>query len=188
VLIQPIFAALVLLLSLLTSITAIPDVILPGHKGVTHELILLWDETDATYRFVAHPVRGLHGHSEIERGVPFTFSSKYGTKIYAVPATAEFPPDREDVLAVEWPGADVPIAEIRSVSKGSPLAHIESTVQVEAVTAKSIEFRFLSERRLDSAGVEVGDFDYLLLVLIAGAGVVLLLVLNRRSKRMPANE
>jgi len=159
-----------------------PDVLLPGHKGVSHELILEWGEDLAAQRFVAHPVRGFNGHHEIERGVPFSFSSKYGTRIYAVPSGNEFAAERDKVAELEWPCAAVPVAEVRSVDSGSPLTRIESSVRVEQVTLDSIQFEVLGERRFDSSGTEIGSFDWLLLVLIAGAGVVLLLVLSRRSR------
>jgi len=158
-----------------------PDLLLPGHKSVRHELILDWGEESG--RFIAYPTRGFHGPHEIERGKPFRFSSKYGTKIYAVPADAVFPEDREAATAVAWPRARVPVGEVRSIPASNPLAHVLTTARITAVTANGIEFKILGERRMDGSGNEIGNFDWVLLVLVASVGVAMLLVLNRRAQR-----
>lgn len=174
-----------LLLALLLMPT--PDVIPPGHKGVTHELVLRWDERAAGHRFVAFPTRGFGGAHEIEQGAPFSFSSKYGTQIWAVPAGSAFP-DRGDAVAeLEWPRAPVPVAEVSSVAAGNPLSRIESLAVVVDVTGDSIEFELLGDRRFDAAGRQIGESDQFSLLWIAGGGIALLVVLGFwRSRRATA--
>ena len=61
---------------------AAPDILPPGHKSVRHQLALEIGEGQAEAKFVAWPIAGLRGAGLIEPGQPFSFSTKYGTRIY----------------------------------------------------------------------------------------------------------
>lgn len=150
--------------------TAMPDILEPGHKAVRHELVLLWDATDTAHTFVASPTHGFHGNLPIRRGEPFRFSTKYGTRIHAVPAAATLPDARERLENAPWPNSPVPVHEVRSVPNGHPLARVETTLQIVRVTADGIDFERVGERRFDAHGHEVGDLDWLPLALIAAGG------------------
>lgn len=160
---------LLALLSLLPA-AATPDILPPGHKDVRHELILVWGDDVIDHRFAASPTRGFHGNHEIRAGEPFAFSSKYGTRIFAVPPTAALPDARDRLKDVPWPNAAVPVREVRSIASGHPLARVETTLRVTRVTVDGIEFARVGERRLDARGNELGDLDWLPLALIAAGG------------------
>ena len=163
--------------------TPTPDMILPGHKSVRHELLLEWDTDANDCSFVAYPTRGFHVPVEIRPGEPFEFSSKYGTRIYAMPDDAAVPESRDGWLDVAWPTASVPVQEVRSVASGNPLARVETTLRVDRVTTSGIEFTVIGERRMDANGNDITNLDWLLLPLIAATGAIILLVLRRRSSR-----
>ena len=173
------------LVCLLLAATTAPDILPPGHKDVRHELVLEWGDDCAQHVFVASPTAGFHGHHEIRRGEPFTFSSKYGTRIYAAPVDAHLPP-RERVQDTAWPSADVPVREVRSIASGHPLARVETTLRVLQVSAEGIRFEQVSERRFDAHGLELGGLDWLPLCVIGAAGAFWLLRLARRNRRTAA--
>ena len=164
----------------------VPDILPPGHKGVSHELILEWGDDVGSQRFIAYPTRGFHVPHEIDRGRPFSFSSKYRTRIYAIPTDAEFPTEREQALEVPWPNAAVPVGEIRSIAAGNPLARAETTVRVLRVTEDDIEFGPPSTVRFDGSGAVIGRFEWLPLLVIALLGAAMTLHLSRRRRKPPA--
>ena len=174
------------LLCLLLAATTAPDILPPGHKDVRHELILEWGDDNAQHRFVASPTAGFHGHVEIRRGEPFTFSSKYGTRIYAAPAGAQLPPAGQRMQEVTWPSADVPVREVQSIASGHPLARVETKLRVTQVSAEGIRFEQVSERRFDAHGLELGGLDWLPLCVFGAAGAFWLLRLERRNRRTAA--
>lgn len=151
---------------------AIParDLIPPGHTDVRHELVLVWDSTALPYVFVASPTHGFHGNVQVRAGEPFRFSTKYRTRILAAPPDARLPAAKERVVNETWPAAPVPVREVRSVATGHPLARIETTLRVVRVTGDTIVFERVGERRLDAAGNEIGDLDWLPLAVIAAVG------------------
>jgi hypothetical protein len=69
------------------------DVLLPGMKRVEHRLVLEPSELWTGRRIVAAPVRGFGGTHVVEPGVPFAFSTKYGTRLYVVPEAEAIPDD-----------------------------------------------------------------------------------------------
>lgn len=176
----------VLLVAALATIP-LPDILPVGHKDVLHELVLQWDEAALPWRFVASPVRGFHGHRVIRAGEPFSFSSKYGTCIFAAPPDAELPPSKERLKDESWPRAKVPVREVRSIAIGHPLARVETTLRVVGVTADTITFERAGERRFAKNGSELGDLDWLPLAAIAAAGAFWLWRLDR-PRRPPAPE
>lgn len=163
----------------------LPDVLPPGHHGVEHDVVLEWGDLGDDLRLVAFPCRGFGGVTEIQAGEPFSFSSKYGTLIWAVPTTANFPEDREAAAATTWARARVPVGEISSAPMADPLARVVTTVRVTDVRPDGIDFTVVGERRFDAAGNELDGSGTWLLLAIAAAGAVLLVVLA--SKARPAS-
>lgn len=160
---------------------AMPDLMPPGRKQVRHELVLDWGAVPREQRFVASPIRGFHGSCEIHPGEPFPFSSKYGTRIYAVPSDAAVPPQERIAADCSWPSAAIPVREVASTAAGHPLARVESTLAVRAVRADGLELACTGQRRLDAMGNELGDLDWVPLAAIAGAGAWLVWRLSRRA-------
>ncbi|MCR9245031.1 MAG: hypothetical protein NXI31_08355 [bacterium] len=168
--------------------TPIPDVLLPGHKPVQHELVLEWNTAELEHRFVAFPVRGFHGHTVIEPGQPFSFSSKYGTAIYALPSGAAVPSDRTGFENANWAGTGVPVGEVGSVPIGNPLTRLETVLRVTGVGEAAITFERVREQRFDANGNVIGQHDVWWLALFAAAGATLLaFVVVRQRANTPTN-
>ena len=156
-------------------ILAVPgemDVVVPGHKDVEHRLIVEWDREALPFQFVATPTRGFFGVHPIRAGEPFHFSNKYGTKIVALPIAEALPPESGKLDPdPSWPRSPVPVTEIGSVPAGHPLAIVETSLRITNVTASSIEFETLGERRLDARGRELRGSSLWPFVFIAIAGM-----------------
>lgn len=179
-------SCLFVFLVLASASSAPPDLILPGHKPVRHEVVLDWKDALGAYRFVASPTRGFHGHLLIEPGSPFAFSSKYGTRIWALPVGAALPDAAGVAIARDstWPNARVPVGEIRSVALGHPLARVVTSLRIVEVRDGVLRFERVGERRYDAHGRELGSLDWLPLLVIALGGAAWLMVLDRRRPRV----
>src|SRR5687767_8384022 len=129
-----------------------PDVLPPGRSAVRHELKLTWNDALAGWRFVASPTRGLHGCTEIAPGEPFPFSSKYMTRIYAVPTAAPLPADAELLASSDWPRGAIPVGQVWAVPAGHPLQHVITSLHVRAVQGDTIDLQVLGEQRFGPFG------------------------------------
>jgi hypothetical protein len=159
-----------------------PDLLPPGHRPVRHELALEWP-AERDWRFVASPTRGFEDPRLIARGAPFAFSTKYGTKLYALPAGAAVPAEEHDLSDVDWPSCAVPVQQVTSVPRGLPLARIVTTLRVTAIDGRDIRLARVCEQRFDDRGRELGDLDWLPLAVLAAAGAICLFALDRRVLR-----
>ena len=163
-----------------------PDILPPGQAAVRHELQLTWNDDLSSWRFVASPTRGLRGSTVIAPGEPFAFSSKYGTRIYAVPTTASVPADSRLLAEGDWPRADIPVGQVWAVPYGHPLQHVITSLRVRAVHGGTVDLELLGERRFGAFGLPLGPAPWLPLVVIAAAGVVLLRRCRARCPGAPA--
>lgn len=113
------------------------DILLPGHKSISHQLVFESSPLFGDYSLVAAPIRGIDGVHVVVPGQPFPFSSKYGTRFYLVPESdavvSKF--DREQFD--HWPSTLPPVSHISSVPVTSPVN--------SAVT--TLRFAELQERR-----------------------------------------
>jgi len=159
-----------------------PDLLPPGHRPVEHRLILDWP-AERDWRFCASPTAGMHGTTAIARGEPFAFSSKYGTRIYALPRGAALPAAAEALAATAWPHGAVPVREVASTAVGSRLARVVTTLRVTAIDGNDIHLAVVREQRFDADGRELGNLDWLPLAVVAAAGAAWLFVLDRRVLR-----
>jgi hypothetical protein len=168
-----------------------PDVILPGERAVRHELVLEDGPLFSQYRFVASPSAGLGGVAQIMPGQPFSFSSKYGTKIWALPLDVPLPKDApgRGEGARGWPtGAiegRIPIAEVRSVPLASRVHRLITTLRVASVGAGGVELQLVAHRQLDQHGHEITRGTDLLLALVALVGLACVLRLAKRQTAAP---
>jgi len=158
------------------------DLILPGYKRVQHDLVLTWHEGLSEVMLVAYPTRGFGTAHVVEKDAAFSFSSKYSTRIYAVPSDATLPEMREDWLEVPWARAEIPVGEVSAVRTNDPVARLVTKLRVTRAGAEGIEFERLSHRSFDKRGNELGGRHWLPLLLIAGVGIALMVFLVLRRK------
>jgi hypothetical protein len=161
----------------------LPDLLPPGGHPVQHELVLDWSGAPEGARFVASPSAGLHGHHVIARGEPFRFSSKYGTRIFAVPPGASLPPAREALREVDWPSAGVPVTEIGWAARGNPLRSVRTSLRVERADARTLELRVCGVQRFGPLGLAIDGPIWLPLAAIGAIGAIWLARLVRASPR-----
>ena len=154
----------------LLPVLAVPDFLPIGHKGVHHDIVLLWDEAALPWQFVVSPADRNFGNQRIHRGEPFAFSTKYGTRILAAPPDATLPPPKERITETDWANAPLPVRQVRSIGVGHPLARVETTLRIVAVENGTISFERVAEHRFDKTGRELGDLEWLPLCLIAAGG------------------
>lgn len=174
----------VLFLPLASLLPSSPDVLPPGHRPVCHELVLVWsDEVERAWQFVAAPTSGFHGVTAIRRGEPFRFSSKYGTRIHALPVGAPLPSD-----VGEWtrqhPSAAPPVHEERSAPVWSTVALVRTTVRVHAIDATGIGMQVEREERFGAMGEALTlARPWPLLGAVAALGALGLAWTRRRHRR-----
>lgn len=177
-----------LLLAALCAVLCSPplaaDVLPPGHRGVRHELVLQASDGVGGPTLVATPVRGFGGVTTLEPGVPFSFSTKYGTRVYALPAGAPVPEDPDAVRASALAVGDVPVSEVTSTPLASPLTRVLTTLRVASIEDGEIVLEVVDERRLSAGGVEVRTGLLAgALALVACVGLFALWRLRRRARR-----
>ena len=170
-----------------------PDVLPPGSRRLTHELVLEASPHFETYELFAAPVRGFGGVTHLVTGEPFRFSTKYGTRIYALDKGAEFPDD-----ARVWVGAPpsaaslaqhgvravgaIPVQEQGSAPIGSPVEHVRTHLRVVAVADGEVRLEVVAEH------VERDLSGLLALGGALSAGIVGLGLLVRARRRAVAPE
>lgn len=123
------------------------DVLMPGHRPIEHRAVIQANPAFDSFEWWAFPVRGFGGAIHIEPGVAFEFSSKYGTRIYALPKGT--PPSalqtREYFAA--FPSAAIPVAEEASVPVLSTLESVESELALQMGPGTEFTLTHRSDRR-----------------------------------------
>ena len=115
------------------SAPAAADVLAPGTKAVRHELVVEPGPALEGLALVATPLHGFQPGGPVVPGEPFRFSTKYGTRLYALPAGAPVPSEPEAVRAAALASADLPLSEETAVPLWSPVARIVTTLRVTSV-------------------------------------------------------
>lgn len=159
------------------------DVLPLGHKGVHHEVTFEVDGALGDYRFVIGPLAGFHGFEYVEVGGSYPISSKYGTKLFALPSGQELPDEGvRDWLSAQ-PSSGV-FSEVSSVSIANPLKRILTSYRVADVTSSEVVVEQLAEVRQDSQGREIDSSSSVAAIIgIALVGVVGLALIARRSRK-----
>ena len=160
-----------------------PDLIPPGHHSVRSELVFVDGEALRGTRICAAPIRGLHGVAAIEPGVPFRFSSKYGTRIYALPAGEPMPEEFDRARFAQWPSSWPPVGEVRSAPMTRSVAVVRTTCRLVEVGDGGPVIEVVERQTFDANGNPV-DERTLLVVLwtVAAAGLAGLIALGRRAE------
>ena len=167
-------------LALNAPLAAAPDVLMPGTRSVRHELVIEDSPLFAQYDIYVCPVVGFGSSARIEPGAPFRFSSKYGSRIWALAPGAEAPRRREEFAAVALASGDIPVGEVHAVPVTSPLTAVTTLLRIDGVENGVLRLAVVDE-----------DTEYNVLGLAAAAaGVVLgiggLVLIARRRRRAGA--
>lgn len=138
--------------ALLALLALVPDLLMPGHRLIEHQLVIADSPHFAEHDFYAAPVLGFAGHARVLPGQPFAFSSKYGTRIHALAKGAEFPevraapPEQRAALAaVELASGDIPVQEVHSVPALSPVERVRTDLRIVSVADGSIRLEVVRE-------------------------------------------
>lgn len=145
------------------------DLLPPGHKRVTHQLVFAKSPLLETHRLIAIPTRGFGGHTEVQADRPFRFSTKYGTRLYVVPA--EFVPPAKVFHGepLPFPSCDIPVHSVTSVPALSPITSIRSTCKLVGVGDQSLEVELVDHTELNDSGQPVSFRNSVLPMLILSA-------------------
>ena len=175
---RQILSLLLVLLSL--AAPARSDILLPGTKSVSHQLVIEASEHWTGKRIVAFPVRGFGGTHVVEPGKPFDFSSKYGTRLYVVPESEPVPQSVDPSWTAGHVAADIPVSEVSSVPLTSPLESIVTTLRIRELDGARFELAVVDETKRHD--------PWLIAALCAAAllGGLGLCFLIRRRKRAAA--
>jgi hypothetical protein len=159
------------------------DVIPPGHRPVEH-VFAVSEPLPAGLTLVAAPTSGFTGVQVVAAGTEVAFSTKYGTRLYALPAGTEIPGDLEALRAAAVASADLPMLEVTSTPLTSPMSKYVTPLRVERTPEGGLAVTLLEP---GPGSVIAARGNLLLLALILAAafacGVVLLIVLVRRLGR-----
>ena len=159
------------------------DVLPEGSKSVTHELVVEPSPHFARYDVYAAPTRGFAGSTRIEPDVPFTFSSKYGTKLYAYERGTPFPEDtwRNDPLATPAGASasgDLPLEETNAVPVASPIVSVSTRLRIASIENGVVQLEVVGhDVRRDHRALVFGAAG----VLLGLAGLVLIARRRRRK-------
>jgi len=123
------------------------DVLLPGTRPVSHQLVVEPSEHLTGKRIVAFPVRGFGGTHLVEPGKPFDFSSKYGTRLYVASDAESVPESLEPAWEASHLAAEIPVSEVSSVLLASPLESIVTTLRISQLDATRFELAVVDEVR-----------------------------------------
>jgi hypothetical protein len=166
------------MLTFALSLALAPDLIAPGHKPVQHQLVLEASAHFEQHRFFAEPVHGFSGFQEIRPGEPFDFSSKYSTRIFALPRDVT-PDAGAKVASLAVASGNIPVSETSSVVVTSPVERVETRLKLVRVENGVLEL-----------AVVASDEQYSGAMLAAiGGGIALCatgLVLFARSRQRSA--
>ena len=173
---------------LLLAALALPDILPPGHHAVDHKLVVTAGGVPADMRLVAAPARGLHGVHAVVAGEPFSFSRKYGTRLYLVPAAEPLPKFDAELFGRFAKSSTLP--QIASAPLGSPLHRIVTTWRITSVDGNTIALERVAEEKFDAAGNPLpAGGEWIVLAAIALFGALWLIRLERqRTESLTALE
>jgi len=177
--------ALFLAGSSMTAKVAKADILMPGHKPVSHVLVFQESELFHQHRLVAAPIKGLGGWTEVQPGQPFEFSNKYGTRIFLIPKDVKI--EKFDSVAFDqWPHVPPPVQEVASLPLSNPVSGIVTQLAFTGVFEGRPAVQIVSEQRLNAFGEPV---TYIGTMLLMGGvflvGMTVTWVAIRRIQRTP---
>lgn len=156
------------------------DVLMPGRRGYSNKLVIEPSPELATWKLVCC---GTHGHGPatipIVPGEPFTFGSKWDTRIFVVPPNESLP----TMLSMEWLAAHMsvepPVDSPESVPYYWPAESTVTTLRIQQLDEHALVFEVVRQKTTYS-------YPQLALWIGVGAlfvgGVVGLFLLRRRQR------
>ncbi len=160
-------------------VLVVADLIPPGTRPIEHTLVFEDSPLFQQYRIVAAPTLGFAGEVVVQPHVPFHFSSKYGTRLYAVPLDVT-PPSGGWIQERDWwssqRSADMPVAEQKFVPIVSTLESVETRLRLVDITATGMQVAVVDEDRTHNGWLVFS------LLLVFSLGVALLLWLWRKKR------
>ena len=175
--------AIVTSLFLLPNI-AVSDVLKPGYKNIKHELVFADTPFISDNQLVAAPIAGFHGIEKIEPEKPFRFSSKYGTRIYLIPAGDSIPTEFDRDAFAKYLSWDMPLSETRSLPASSPIASILTTLRFVGTGVADAKLEVADQEQYDRSGNIAKPGNMMLwfsLAVAAGLGICLLAIRRMRK-------
>ena len=131
------------------------DILPPGHRNVDHKMVFEASQALEKTTLVAAPTAGFGGVCVINPGQKFNFSSKYGTRIYVLPAGVVIPKNFDREVFQHWPSARPPRNQIRSVPIVSPISSALTTVRLKEISATGPVVEMVDHVEYDRFGKEV---------------------------------
>lgn len=184
---NPIFWIFTAILLCTPSHVTLADLLPPGHKAVDHYLIFTSSAALQNHRLVAAPIRGLHGFAEIRQGQPVPFSTKYGTRIFAVPTDYQLPEECKPEDLEDFPSTAPPVHAITSLSVLRSTTQIKTFCEVTSVTETAVVIKATGEEEYDELGnLSKGQWSTtgkIILSVIGLVGCLVLRVVLSRHKR-----
>lgn len=160
------------------------DILMPGHKPVSHILVFQESDLFQQHRLVAAPIKGLAGWVEVQPGQPFNFSNKYGTRIYWVPQEVKIE-EFDPAVFEQWPHVPPPVHEVASLPLSSPVSQVVTQLAFTGVLDGLPVVEVVSEQRLDRLGKPVAYGGMLLLLGgVFFAGIVVTWIAVHRIRRL----
>lgn len=188
--VMTLFATFLLGLCLLSPL---PDLTLPGFKKVSHQVAIENSEDFDGWLVVGATLFGPSHVTVAEPGVPFFYSSKYGTRIYALPRGTDLPTSSEGgrvprAAFESFLQARPPVSSPSQVSVLSPVASVLTTIRIVDISAAGIQLEAVRTQEFDSSKKPVSWLRIWALPIAAVVcGVVGLIALRkRRLKRASA--
>ncbi|MFT4649494.1 MAG: hypothetical protein ACI9X4_002734 [Glaciecola sp.] len=178
-------------------LSPLPDITSPGFKKVSHQVAIENPKDFDGWQVVVATLLGPSHITVAEPGVPFSYSSKYGTRIYALPSGTEVPtsPEGIRVSRVAFEGflqASPPVSSPSQVSVLSPVTSVLTTIRIVDISAAGIQLKAVRTQEFNSSKKPISWFRIWALpiaaVVCGAAGLIALRKrrLKRRLKRASA--
>ncbi len=170
------------------------DILPEGHVRFVHQLVFEDSPLFENHRMIASPNAGFSGGVEVTPGKKFHFSSKYGTKLYLVPADEKIDDfDRERFK--QFPSCRPPCGQINSIPMYNPVRSAVTTIKFVEVNEDGPVVEVVSHEEFGAKGRSFGVTSHpsegrakrapwLLLTLPLALGVVICCFLTMRKRNV----
>ncbi len=151
---------LVVALLAIAGLPARADLIMPGQKGVAHEIVVKADVDLGDVTLVAYPVSFGDPWAVIQPGVPFTFYKHLQPKIYAIRGPL---PPKDRAQAETWfddttiPRSDLSLRITSTVDLHDPTERIRTVYRITAIHGTRLLVEKGADERFDSDGAAMSE-------------------------------